>query len=86
MTLALMKYRADGHKGLVSLVETNNFDSLKSCYRMGYVPCGNIRFVKMAGKHLIHVDAAGHTHDLDLRPICDGPGWLGKAIADTANQ
>src|SRR5262245_50452120 len=86
MTLALMKYRAAGQKGLVSLVETNNFDSLKSCYRIGYVRCGNIRFVKVAGRHLIHVDAASHTHDLDLRPICEGPRWFDKAIVDTVNQ
>ena len=69
MTLALMKYRSAGSKGLVSLVEMNNFNSLKSCYRMGYVPCGNIRFIKVAGRYLIHVDAASQFHDLDLRPL-----------------
>jgi hypothetical protein len=48
-------------------VETNNFDSLKSCYRMGYVPCGNIRFVKVAGRYIIRADAACLSHNLDLR-------------------
>ena len=69
MTLALMKYRASGYKGLVSIVETNNFDSLKSCYRMGYLPCGNIRYVKLAGTYLIHADAACKTFGFDLRSV-----------------
>jgi hypothetical protein len=79
MTLALMKYRSAGSKGLVSLVEMNNFDSLKSCYRMGYVPCGSIRFVKVAGRYLIHVDAASQSHALDLRPVAGCPRWSAKA-------
>jgi hypothetical protein len=82
MTLALMKYRSAGSKGLVSLVEMNNFDSLKSCYRMGYAPCGNIRFVKVAGRYLIHVDAASQSNDLDLRPIAECPSWFGKPVVN----
>lgn len=69
MTLALMKYRAAGYKGLVSIVETNNFDSLKSCYRMGYLPCGNIWYAKLASKYLIRADAACRAFGFDLRPV-----------------
>jgi hypothetical protein len=69
MTLALMKYRAAGDKGLVSIVETNNFDSLKSCYRMGYLPCGNIRYARLARKYLIRADAGCKAFGFDLRPV-----------------
>ena len=69
MTLALMKYRAAGYKGLVSIVETNNFDSLKSCYRMGYLPCGNIRYLKVAGRYLIRAAAACKAFGFDLRHV-----------------
>jgi hypothetical protein len=73
MTLALMKYRAAGYKGLVSIVERNNVDSLKSCYRMGYVPCGNIRYVKLAGTYLIRPDAACKTFGFDLQRVSSTP-------------
>src|SRR5437667_315175 len=36
MTRALQHYRSSGFKGVVSYVESSNFDSLKSCARMGY--------------------------------------------------
>ena len=82
MTLALMQYRSMGFKGMVSCVETNNFDSLKSCYRMGYRPCGNIRFMKFAGKYLIRANAACRKYGLDLRPI----GRTGQAIPTSCLQ
>jgi len=69
MTLALMKYRADGYAGLVSIVETNNFDSLKSCYRMGYAPCGNIRYLKVAGAYVIRADRACKAYGMSLRSV-----------------
>jgi hypothetical protein len=71
MTFALKQYRSMGFKGMVSCVETNNFDSLKSCYRMGYGPCGNIRFMKFAGRYLIRANAACRKYGLDLQPIAD---------------
>jgi hypothetical protein len=51
MTRALAAYKALGYKGLVSYVESNNFDSLRSCYRMGYRNCGQIRVARFAGKY-----------------------------------
>jgi hypothetical protein len=53
MTLALAQYRAAGRKGLLSYIESQNYDSLKSCYRMGYRPCGQIRFFAVRGKYVI---------------------------------
>jgi hypothetical protein len=69
MTLALMKYREAGYSGLVSLVETNNFASLKSCYRMGYAACGNIRYVKIGNTYIIRATAACRAYGLNLRPV-----------------
>jgi len=69
MTLALMKYLTAGYQGLVSLVETNNFASLKSCYRMGYAPCGNIRYLKIGSTYIIRATAACRPYGLNLRPV-----------------
>jgi hypothetical protein len=51
MTLALREYLGRGRKGLVSYVESNNFDSLKSCRRMGYAELGSIHVVRISGKY-----------------------------------
>ena len=69
MTLALADYRAAGYNGLVSVVETNNFDSLKSCYRMGYQPCGKIHYVKLGGTYMIRPDADCRKYDMDLKQV-----------------
>jgi hypothetical protein len=42
MTLALEHYLARGFRGLLTYVESTNFDSLKSCFRVGYRPFGSI--------------------------------------------
>jgi hypothetical protein len=50
MTRALREYRRLGFRGLVSYVESTNFDSLKSCDRMGYRVFGSIYLVKIFGR------------------------------------
>ena len=69
MTLALASYRSEGRKGLLSYVEAQNFDSLKSCYRMGYRPCGRIRFYKLRDKYTIRADATCEEHRLRLYQV-----------------
>lgn len=54
MTLALKRQLESGSKGLVSYVEAENFDSLKSCYRMGYEKVGSIFVVNMFGKNFLY--------------------------------
>ena len=49
MTRALAHYLATGYKGIVSYVESTNFDSLKSCFRMGYGVFGTVYLVKLPG-------------------------------------
>jgi hypothetical protein len=68
MMLALNEYRDQGFKGLVAYVESNNFDSLKSCYRMGYKTCGRIRVVRLAGRYFIHSGAGCSDYGLELQP------------------
>jgi hypothetical protein len=52
MTRALQHYLSKGYKGVVSYVESTNFDSLKSCARMGYRVFGSIYVVKLFGRYL----------------------------------
>jgi len=50
MTRALREYRQRGFRGLVSYVESTNFDSLKSCDRMGYKVFGSIYLLSILGR------------------------------------
>ena len=50
MTRALQHYLALGYKGIVSYVESTNFDSLKSCYRMGYTAFGTVYVLRAFGR------------------------------------
>lgn len=51
MTRALQHYRRRGYAGLVSYVEAQNFDSLKSCFRMGYRVFGSIYVLRLFGRY-----------------------------------
>jgi hypothetical protein len=70
MSLALMEYQSRGFKGLVSYVESNNFDSLNSCRRMGYRDCGRIRIMRIAGKYLIRTQPECRSYGIALRVGC----------------
>ncbi len=50
MSRALKAYSDRGCKGLVSVVESNNLESLRSCYRMGYKVFGNLRVLGLFDK------------------------------------
>ncbi len=54
MSLALQSYLSQGFRGLVSIVESNNFSSLKSVIRMGYAPVGSIYAMKILGRYLTY--------------------------------
>ena len=51
MTRALQAFLERGFEGLVSTVEWQNSDSLKSCYRLGYLDFGNVYGVRMFGRY-----------------------------------
>lgn len=50
MAHALRAYVAEGARGIVSWVESNNFASLRSCYRLGYTDIGTIYVVQPRGR------------------------------------
>jgi hypothetical protein len=52
MSRALAHYLSSGYKGLVSYVEADNFDSLKSCFRMGYGVFGSIYVTRIFGRYV----------------------------------
>jgi hypothetical protein len=51
MTRALQHYLESGYRGLVSYVESTNFDSLKSCSRMGYEVFGSVYVLRLFGRY-----------------------------------
>jgi hypothetical protein len=50
MNLALSHFQKEGFKGIVCHIYSDNFDSLKSSYRMGFKDVGSIYVVKFLGK------------------------------------
>lgn len=71
MTQALQAYRSRGYKGLISYVESSNFASLKSCYRMGYQDVGTVVVARLFGHYFsratkgcqpygVRVEGTGH--------------------------
>jgi hypothetical protein len=57
MTSALRQFLGHGAEGLVSYVDATNFDSLRSCYRMGYTNVGQIYCLRARDHYWIHADA-----------------------------
>lgn len=57
MTWALTQFLEHGAEGLVSYVDATNFDSLRSCYRMGYTDVGQIYCLRAGTQYWIHADA-----------------------------
>jgi hypothetical protein len=51
MTRALAAYKAKGFKGLVTYIEADNLNSLKSAHRMGYVDFGRVFIFKVMGRY-----------------------------------
>lgn len=57
MARALEAYLDRGYEGLIAYVEWANFDSLKSCYRMGYEDFGNLYIFRIFGRYWLGADA-----------------------------
>jgi hypothetical protein len=66
VTTALAGYLAKGYKGILSVVESNNFASLRACYRMGYRDFGRIRVAVLLGWCLLHADPSCRAYGLQL--------------------
>lgn len=84
MTRALDSYLARGYRGIVSCVEWNNFASLRSCYRMGYQPFGNIAIAGHGTRYVLHHDRGCHDYGFRLEPIKQSTEeWLQSTVAQT---
>lgn len=62
MNRALREYLDRGYKGLVSHVESHNFRSLQSVYRMGYQDIGKIFVIKLGGLAWMHSSRGCREH------------------------
>jgi len=69
MANALKECAKEGRRGLVCFVEANNFNALKSCYRMGYVKADTMVAVKIRGRYLVQGGHGCVPLGLGLRPV-----------------
>jgi hypothetical protein len=79
MTMALQHYLARGFRGLVAYVESNNFSSLKSVFRMGYETFGTIYVLKIFGIYLTHASAGCQSRGVRIEPAI--PDFMSHAGA-----
>lgn len=75
MSWALHYYLSKGFSGIISYVESTNFDSLKSCYRMGYQNAGSIIVIKLFGRVYYHASRSCQKYDIRMS----------AAVADVEN-
>jgi hypothetical protein len=68
MTLALHHYLANGFRGLVSYVESNNFSSLTSVVRMGYEIFGTVCVLKIFGAYRTLASPGWREHGVRIEP------------------
>jgi hypothetical protein len=52
-------------------VESNNFDSLKSCRRMGYAEFGSIHVVRISGRYRAFSSAGCRRLGFRVEPVAD---------------
>ena len=71
MTMALAAYLATGYEGIVSYVESTNFDSLKSCLRMGYVVFGSVYLASILGRWLSWASPGCRRFAFEVEPTPD---------------
>jgi len=76
MTRALQHYVSRGHEGIVSYVESTNFDSLKSCYRMGYQVFGSIYVARIFGRYFTFSSPGCERFDFRLEPAISHTGLV----------
>lgn len=67
VTSVLADYLRQGYRGLLSLVESNNFASLRSCHRMGYRDIGKIRLASLHDRCLLRMDRSCEEYGICLK-------------------
>jgi hypothetical protein len=66
VTTALAHYLDKGYRGFLSIVERNNYASLKACYRMGYRDVGKILIAGLFDRCLLRADPGCQAYGLRL--------------------
>lgn len=76
MTRALQHYVESGYLGIVSYVESTNFDSLKSCFRMGYEMFGSVYVLELFGHYFSFSSPGCRAFDFRLvsQPVAEHLG------------
>lgn len=64
---ALDHYHQKGFDGIVYYIESDNFDSLKSCYRLGFKKVGSIAVLKAFGKVFHYHSRSCLKHNIRLQ-------------------
>jgi GNAT superfamily N-acetyltransferase len=82
MTKALQAYLARHFKGLVCYVESTNFSSLKSVYRMGYKDIGKIYMAKVFHHYWLYPDEACKRYRFYLEPVPLSTALAAPAVGD----
>jgi hypothetical protein len=73
MNRALREYLGRGHKGLVSTVDSHNFSSLKSVYRLGYKDIGYVIVLKLRSQVFAHSSRGCRKYDFYLSKPTEEP-------------
>ena len=68
MAKALEAFSNEGYNGLISYVETNNYASLKSVYRMGYRNIGKVKIVKTVNRYKIKQEEECKAYHFNVVP------------------
>lgn len=63
---ALAVLAAGGSRGCVTLVDVNNFASMRSMTRTGYVPVGRFTALKVAGRWSVHGGGDGRRYGMSV--------------------
>ncbi|HLB83060.1 MAG TPA: hypothetical protein VJJ54_08210 [Gemmatimonadales bacterium] len=80
-TRALAAYQARGYKGMVSYIESDNVDSLKSAYRMGSVLFGRVFIIRILGRYLTLRTPGCAAFGFDVAPLRRNGGVTHGAAA-----
>ncbi|TBW12798.1 GNAT family acetyltransferase [Azotobacter chroococcum subsp. isscasi] len=81
MNRALQCYMEEGVRGIISYVESTNFDSLKSCFRLGYQAFGSIYLLRLCGRSLRLYSPACRHYRFALREEAPMGGEVGASKA-----
>lgn len=84
MARALQALVEDGVQGLVSVVDTDNVRSLRSCFRMGYRRFGVIRIIGRGERTWVHASAGCAAYGVTLSRLPDSKGTRDRPTTKAA--